>query len=247
MPFFKKVNTGLRMPEAIVRQIENKILIGQLKPDQTLPPESGLMEQFGVGRNTVREALRILETSGLIKVKQGARGGPVVTQLTNEIVSDFLIKAIHLGGVSPNHLSQFRLALEPSIAEILATKKNINPEILLQMEKNILEVKALIEGNKVTAYRNMDFHVLIALATENPMFQIILRTLRVGFNLISPPQNKIKIETLKHHQRILDAIKRRDPVAAREQMYKHLVQMAEIIKGDRAQNISRAGRKMLKQ
>lgn len=80
MPTFNKVNTRLRMPEAIVHQIENKILLGHLKPDQRLPLENRLMEQFGVGRNTVREALRILETSGLIKAKQGSRGGPVITK-----------------------------------------------------------------------------------------------------------------------------------------------------------------------
>lgn len=115
--------------------------------------------------------------------------------MTNEIVSDFLIKVIHMGGVSPNHLSQFRLALELSIAEILAAMKNINQEILSQMENYILEVKPLFERNEVTACQNMDFHVLIAEATENPMFVIILKTLRVGFNLISPPQNKIQMKT----------------------------------------------------
>ena len=227
---FKRVKTALRMPEAIVRQIEDQILSGRLKPGHKLPPESQLMKQFGVGRNSVREALRILETSGLIKVKQGSQGGPVVTRFTDEFVSDFLIKAIRLGGVTQDDLSLFRLALEPSIAEMVAVKKDIPPELLLQMEKNISDVKALYKAHKVTAYRNMDFHVLLALATENPMFIIILRTLRVGFNLISPPQNKIQIETIKYHTRILEAVKNRDPVQAREQMYEHLVRMREIFR-----------------
>src|SRR4030043_821332 len=120
---FKKVTSPVRMPEAIGRQIEEKFFLDQLKAGQTLPPEKELMKQFGVGRNTMREALRILEHSGLIKVKQGSRGGPVITKLTNEFVSDFLTKALRLGGVTPNHLSQFRLAIEPSIAEMLASKK----------------------------------------------------------------------------------------------------------------------------
>jgi DNA-binding FadR family transcriptional regulator len=244
MPPFKKVNAPLRMPEAIVRQIEKKILLGKLKADQMLPPENELMKQFGVGRNTVREALRILETSGLIKVKQGSRGGPVITRLTTEFVSDFLMKAIRLRGVSPDHLSEFRLAIEPSIAETVATKKDVNPELLLQLEDNILEVRKLYEANQVTAYRNMDFHVLLAMATENPMFIIILKTLRVGFNLISPPQNKIQIETIKYHQRIFNAIRSRDPVEAREQMRQHLVRMAEIIRGSKVATWNVKGEKV---
>ena len=162
------------------------------------------------------------------------------------LYADKLTKAIRLRGVSPDHLAEFRLALEPSIAEFLATKKNIDPELLLQMEKNIEEVRALYEARKVTAYGNMDFHVLLALATENPMFIIILKTLRVGFNLVSPPQNRIQIQTLKYHQMIFDAIKRRDPVMAKEQMYRHLVEMRELFREAKVRNIAHVGRKSLK-
>ena len=163
MTHFKTVKQPLRMPEAIVRQVENKIIRGELKPDQMLPPEIELMKEFGVGRNTVREALRILEASGLIKVKQGSRGGPVITEMTEEFVSDFLVKAIRLGAGSVKDLSEFRLALEPFIAETLAKKDDINSELLLRIENNISEVKALHEANKITAYENMRFHVLLAM------------------------------------------------------------------------------------
>ena len=230
---FIKVNSPFRMPEAIVRQIEKRIFEGQLKSGQMLPPENELMKQFGVGRNTVREALRILEASGLIKVKQGSRGGPVITRLTNEFVSDFLMKAMRLRGVSPDQLSEFRLAIEPSMAELVAAKKNIKPELISQMENNILKVKKLYQEGKVTAYGNMDFHVLIASATENPMFVVLIRTLRVSFNLISPPQNKIQSKTIEYHEKILGAIKKRDPVEAREQMYQHMEQMAKIVRGSK--------------
>lgn len=239
---FRKVNPQLRMPEAIVRQIEDKILLGKLKADQKLPPENELIKQFGVGRNTVREALRILETSGLIRVKQGSHGGPVITKLTDEFVSDFLTKAIRLGGVSADHLSEFRLAVEPSIAEMAAAKKDVNPQLVSQIEDNIVGVNALHNAKQVTAYKNMDFHVLIALATENPMFIIILKTLRVGFNLILPPQNKIQIQTIKYHQRIFDAIKNHNPVAARKLMHEHLIEMRELFRESRVRNLLHARR-----
>ncbi len=222
---FARVKNPLRIPDAIVRQIEDRIFLGDLKPDEMLPSESHLMKQFGVGRYTVREALRMLEASGLIRIKQGSKGGAVITRLTNEFVSDFLIKAIRFGEVSTEALSQFRLALEPAIAEILASKEHLDPEYIAQMEANIAAVKALFEGGNVTAYGNMDFHVILALATENPMFVILLKTLRAGFNLIIPPKNELQMDTIKHHEKILDAIKHRDPVRARENMREHLVQM----------------------
>jgi GntR family transcriptional regulator, transcriptional repressor for pyruvate dehydrogenase complex len=222
---FARVKNLLRIPEAIVRQIEDRIFLGELKPDEILPSENQLMKQFGVGRYTVREALRMLEASGLIRVKQGSKGGAIITRVTNEFVSDFLIKAIRFGEVSTEALSQFRLALEPAIAEIIATKEDLKPEYLFLADANIAEVKVLYENKNVTAYGNMDFHVILALATENPMFIILLKTLRAGFNLIIPPKNEVQLETIRHHERILAAIKKRDPVRARESMREHLVQM----------------------
>lgn len=234
MSDFTSVKHPLRIPEAIVRQIEDRILLRELKPDEKLPSESELMKQFGVGRYAVREALRMLEASGLIKVKQGAKGGAVITRLSNEFVSDFLIKAIRFRGVSTEALSQFRLALEPSIAEILATREDLSPECLSEMEANIAEAKKLLGRKDVTAYANMDFHVLLAMATENPMFIILLKTLRANFNLIIPPKNENQMDTIRHHESILAAIKRRDPAEAREAMRRHLVQMDEIFATKRA-------------
>jgi GntR family transcriptional repressor for pyruvate dehydrogenase complex len=234
MESFTKVKQPLRMSEAIVRQIEDQIFRGQLKPGEMLPSETALMKQFGVGRYTVREAFRMLEASGFIKIKQGAQGGAVITKLTNEFVSDFLIKAIRFGEVTSAALSQFRLALEPSIAAIAAEKDDIKQHFIVEMEKNVSHVKALYKKKKITAYGNMDFHVLLAEATENPMFIILLRTLRAGFSLVLPFDNQTVIDTIKYHELILEAIKNRDPEAARKHMMIHLAQMSELFAAHQA-------------
>jgi len=232
MPAFKIVKNPMRMPDAIVQQIEKKIILREFTPNSILPPETELMKQFGVGRSTVREALRMLEAAGMIKIKQGSRGGAVVTKLTNEFISDFLLKALRLGDVSGDSLSQFRVALEPSIAEILATM-DIDSELLLRMGQNIAEVKELHRANKVTGYLNMDFHVLLGLATGNPMFVIILNTLRASLDVITPIlkiRQKIQSHTIEHHEKILDAIQKRNPVMAKRLMYTHLVELREVLK-----------------
>ena len=69
----------------------------------------------------------------------------MVCQLTDGYVSDFLVKAIRVGGVSGDQLCQFRLALEPYMAEMVARKKGIKPELVSLMEENIEEANAYIK------------------------------------------------------------------------------------------------------
>jgi len=226
MSRFQRVKTELRMSDKIVRQIEQKILLHQLKPLTMLPSENKMVEEFGASRNTVREALRMLEASGMIEIKQGSRGGAMVCQLTDGYVSDFLVKAIRVGGVSGDQLCQFRLALEPYMAEMVARKKGIKPELVSLMEENIEEAKRIHKAGRITGYLDMDFHVLLARATENPMFVIVLKTLKLSFDILTPRiKKRAQIGTNRYHRRILEAIKERDPVTAKEQMYQHLLRI----------------------
>jgi GntR family transcriptional regulator, transcriptional repressor for pyruvate dehydrogenase complex len=232
MILFQSVKDPTRMPDAIVRQIENKILLNELKPGSVLPSETELMKQFGVSRNSVREALRMLEGAGVIKVKQGARGGATVTTLTNEFISDFLFKAFRLGGIAGESISQFRIALEPSIAEMLATT-DVDPKLISQMERNIAEAQELCDANKITGYKNMEFHVLLALATGNPMFIIIMNTLRSSLDMISPilhVRHATRTDSIQYHKKILKAIKHHDAAKARVYMHRHLIQVREVVK-----------------
>jgi len=107
----------------------------------------------------------------------------------------------------------------------------VNPDLLSKMEDNILEVKELYEANEIIEYPFIEFHILIALATENPMFAIVIRTLRAAFSLAKHPRNRYQLETIQYHQNILEAIKSRDPVAARELMQQHLAQMRHLYEG----------------
>jgi GntR family transcriptional regulator, transcriptional repressor for pyruvate dehydrogenase complex len=228
---FDRVRNPVRMSEAIARQIEDQVHRGSLLPDQMLPSENELMKQFGVGRNTIREAFRILEASGLLKIKQGARGGSFVTHMSNEFVSDFLMKALKLGGVSAAIFHEFRKAIEPSIAAMVAEMDDVDPAIISQMEENISQALAVYESHGVTALVNMDFHVLLAEATRNIMFIIVMKTLRAGMIDIAPLEAEaLRSETIDFHKGILNAIKRRDPDDAREQMRLHLAQSDSIVK-----------------
>ena len=214
----------MRIPEIIARRIEEQIADNRLKPGETLPPEAELMTQFGVGRYTIREALRVLEASGLITVQQGSRKGPVITHVTTEFISNVLLRNIRLGRVSAFALYQFRLAFEPSMAEIVASQEEIDPQWITRMENNILEAERLRKANKVTGYTNVDFHVLLASATANPLFIANLMALRNGFDLITPAERqRWGQESEEYHRSILEAVKRHEPEAAKEFMCQHLL------------------------
>jgi DNA-binding FadR family transcriptional regulator len=69
MFLFRPIHDVILMPEAIVQHIEKKILWGQLKPNSVLLSKNELVKQFRVSRNTVREGLKMLKASGIIKIK----------------------------------------------------------------------------------------------------------------------------------------------------------------------------------
>jgi DNA-binding FadR family transcriptional regulator len=78
---------------------------------------------------------------------------------------------------------------------------------------------------------NMDFHVLLAEATKNIMFIVIMKTLRAGLTDVAPAETEVlRSETIAFHEKILDAIKKKDPVEAREQMRLHLAQSENFVK-----------------
>ena len=231
---FKSVKNPIRMSDVIARQIEDKIISGQLKTDSALPPEAELLKQFGVSRGTLREALRTLEAKGMVKVRQGSRGGTIVTELTDEFISEILHKAIRLGRISVKDMSHFRLALEPSIAEMVALV-DIDANLLSQMEKNILKAKVLCERNEDAVSTNTEFHLLLATASGNPLFVIILSTLMsslISTEHASKIRRKIEGCTIDYHRNILEAIRSRDPVRARAEMYQHIIQIHKLLIGN---------------
>ncbi len=230
---FQLAKTQNRMTDEIVRQIEQKILLGDLKPSTMLPPENQMVKEFGVSRNTVREALRMLEASGMVKIKQGSRGGAMVSQFTGEVVTDLLVKAVRLGGISGDQICEFRLAIEPYIAQALAERKNVNPEILAMAERAIAEAEEINGIGGISGYRDMEFHVLLAMATENPMFIIIIKTLKLSMDIITthavkPERQTAQRRTNSYHRKILEAIKKGDVSTAREQMRRHLLHVRKV-------------------
>jgi DNA-binding FadR family transcriptional regulator len=114
---------ALRMPKAAAlaaARVRHRIVRGELKADDALPPESELMRQFGISRPTLREALRILEAEGLISVRRGARGGPRVQAPSPEAAVNYVGLLLEYNQTSLADVLQAQAVLEVGAVRALA-------------------------------------------------------------------------------------------------------------------------------
>jgi GntR family transcriptional repressor for pyruvate dehydrogenase complex len=203
--------------DVVAAELRRRILAGRLAPGTPLPGEAALMEEFGLGRGSVREALRLVESEGLISVKRGPQGGAVVTRpdLTN--VTRSLASWLSVAQAPLGQLTGFRNVLEPAAAALAA--KHATDE----------QCEALLAAAKSdAAYQESGppFHTLIAQATNDEMFQAVLS---IVYNLMvwhhAEPFDQDSENTAvmhKAHQKIAAAIARGDAAGAERAMRQHV-------------------------
>ncbi len=223
---YKAVQTS-RLYEHIVRQIEESITRGVLKPGDQLPAERELAQQFGVSRTAVREAVRVLSEKGLVEAYSGR--GTFVTNGTSQVIRQSLDLMIKIGQPDGStHLAEVREILEPGIAALAAIRAEESHisqmrEAIDVMDRSRHDADAFIEGD-------LDFHLALAEAAGNPMILSLidsivgllreqrLRTYYIGGG---PERGQF------HHKRILEAVEQHDPERAREMMQAHMQQVRE--------------------
>jgi GntR family transcriptional repressor for pyruvate dehydrogenase complex len=142
MRAFHPVKSG-KVSELIVRQIKRAILNGRMKPGEKLPPERELVQTFQASRISVREALKSLETAGLLMIKPGS--GIFVAEANFKPLSDSLSSILRIQKASINDLTEARIIMEPSIAKLASER--ISREDLTKLEKNIHETLSIVKSD----------------------------------------------------------------------------------------------------
>jgi DNA-binding FadR family transcriptional regulator len=210
--------------EEISAEIKRLIFSGTLKPGDGLPSEGELAGQFGVSRQTVREALRRLELSGFIAVQKGASGGPVVVDTILKSIGDLFLDAFQLKKMTTTDLTRARVDIEKMILKNVFEANDKETFALMRATERETGRK-LTEG--IPAFGdNLDFHILMARATGNYMFVILMESmmtvvahfhsvLRIGTNTIRSAH--------RAHERILDAIEEGDEPRAQAELEKHIL------------------------
>jgi len=223
---YKTVRSS-RLYEQIVKQIEDSVLKGILKPGDQLPAERELAEQFGVSRTAVREAIKALSEKGLVESYSGR--GTFVTNGTSHAMRQSLDLIMRIGQAEGSaQLAEVRDILEPEIAALAALRAEDQHLESLREAVNVMdaskhEADAFIEAD-------LDFHLALAEAAANPLILSLIdsivgllreQRMRIFQTEGGPERGQY------HHRRILKAVENRDPEKARQCMRAHLKQVRQ--------------------
>ncbi len=224
-----------RASEEVVQQIKDLIFGGRLGPGSHLPSEKELTEQFALSRITIRDALRVLESEGLIEIRVGARGGAFVARPSTQRVSDSLTNLLRLQQITIQELIEARMAVESSVASLAAQRAT--PEDIKAMQQAVAAARAARQdGDPHFAPHSVAFHIALAEAAKNRVLLSTVNSLRTPFlealAALRPTDAEDMAErAIADHQQILKAVKARDGQRAQDLMHEHLAYFAKRVVG----------------
>jgi DNA-binding FadR family transcriptional regulator len=209
------------LTDDIVKRLVNLILDSGLRPGDKLPSERELMVRLGVGRSSLREAIRTLGALGVVEVRVGS--GMFVSDGESSVLTMPLSWGLLMGERSSQEVVEARRVVEVELAG-LAAERGTDAEIAAIAEKLTLMSASLHDAEAFARY-DLEFHLAVARAAHNQVLHHVLDTLRHvlrAWFVEVFPRRPDKTETIRNHEPILAAIRARDPIAARAAMSEHL-------------------------
>jgi DNA-binding FadR family transcriptional regulator len=210
--------------ERVSAHIKKLIFDGVLKPGDKLPPEVELAHQFGVSRQTIREALRILELSGFITVQKGGSGGPLIQNTILHTINALFLDAFQMEKISNQELTSARRDIEKVVLARVVEKAD--GADFDRLRDNIHRAKNKLENNLLATDDNIQFHNLLAEAAKNHVYVIVMGSIMaVERELMSrhSPEDDASMSSfqytegvlksrhaLEYHEGILNALVERD-------------------------------------
>jgi GntR family transcriptional repressor for pyruvate dehydrogenase complex len=212
-----------RAYEDVVDQIEHAILRGDIKRSARLPSERDLIEQFGVSRSTIREALRVLQSRGLVEVRHGDPGGPIVRADPGASVATVLSALFRAEQIKLADVIQFRMVVESAAAGFAATSSARSIAAIRKTYEDMKKTKTWDEQIEADVL----FHRRVAEASKNPLFVLVVDALH-QFNSIATwlsrrDLDEARQQTLEVHGMILSAIEAGDAEKASSLSRDHLM------------------------
>jgi GntR family transcriptional regulator, transcriptional repressor for pyruvate dehydrogenase complex len=216
-----------KVPEWIARQIVHEIAAAGMTPGTVLPPESEMLARYGASRGSVREALRILEVKGLIHVKPGPGGGPVVADWSSAEFGRSATFFFHLQGATFRDLLEARMVVEPVMARLAAQRKS--PQVDDLLRDNLQRARSVDAADKEAAMEvSGEFHKILSGSSKNPVLDIIGRSLTDIYNgrvKTLEPTTAVKDKNLNDHERIAEAVRAGDAEGAERLMHEHMLHL----------------------
>lgn len=194
---------------------------GRLRHGDRLPPERELAARLNVTRGAVRAAVRVLVEKGLLQSRQG--DGTYVCAQNRGNPNRAVTQVVGAGNRSIRHLLEFRLAVEPSIAEVAA--RNISQEQINELKIIVCDQQCRVFSEKEDRDLNAAFHLALARGTNNPIFVDLLDHLNDVLLEVWPEGSRDSArqqQSILEHLHIVNALEKRDAKACRAAMEQHI-------------------------
>jgi DNA-binding FadR family transcriptional regulator len=216
--------------DVLADRLRELILDEGLPEGTPLPTERELVAQSGLSRGSVREALRVLETEGLIVTKAGRNGGSAIRRPTRESISRSFELFLRSHGVRFDALIEARESVEPAAARLAALHRT--DEDVAEMTQIHQELESLSDNSSKFAKVNLKWHLAVVRASKNELLitfvGAISRPIYAATEYQSLNTSDLRREVIRVHGRVLDAIVARDGEAAFRRMQRHINAYSQI-------------------
>jgi GntR family transcriptional repressor for pyruvate dehydrogenase complex len=215
-----------KVAETVAREILKRIGAQGLGPGDQLPSEMQMLRDFDVGRGSLREALRILEVHGIIKIKAGPGGGPVVMGVMSNDFARMATLFFEAGRMTFRDVVDARLVLEPTMARLAAERRNP------KQVKELLNLGIVTESDEEYLRSGALFHRMIASMSENSILNLICHAIDDVFHarvssVLFPANRRAAVAVA--HAAIARHIAAGDGVKAERLMRDHMTEYAKYV------------------
>ncbi|WP_329281197.1 FadR/GntR family transcriptional regulator [Streptomyces sp. NBC_01451] len=217
----------VRVPKAsdvLAAEVRERILSGEFTEGMALPPERQLVDQTGLSRATVREALRILEVERLVRIRPGRGGGAFVHRPGHESVTNTVRLVIRGQQIRLEALHETREAIEPTCAALAAKRRT--PADLTELDAAHAELLAADDDVPRFLRANVRWHTAVAKAGDNELLigfmTALSQSIYAATDIDRFMDTEIREVTARAHARINEAIRAQNGPAAMRRMTRHV-------------------------
>jgi len=213
--------------DQVAEEIKRWIVHQGLAPGDRLPPEQELAPWFGCGKGTVREALKSLEVQGLVFMRTGPKGGPILRKPSYAGAAEQLRTFLNFKKLEVQDIYDMRLIVEPEMA--VAVMDVVDDSLLEALRASASECQHTIETDNVVRQRELEFHVIFAERCPNPLLSFqslfisdLLRDFIRFENSCSEEFAKFTHDNCGYHDEIVTALSEKNSSKLRRIMREHM-------------------------
>jgi DNA-binding FadR family transcriptional regulator len=217
-PAFRRLAAASPLHRTVQGEIRNYIIKQRLRPGDPLKPEAELARLFGVSRNSVREAVKALESTGVLETRRGS--GVYVSDFSFAPLLDHLPYGLMQGRQALTDLVELRKTLETGL--IADAMRAVSPDSVTAMREALASMRELAERGEPFPEQDREFHRLLFIDLGNEMLLGLFDLFWLAFHHAAPPMHgRTPMLAYQAHANILDAILTGEPDRARTAVQDH--------------------------